>query len=59
MLITHDYVRTIIFALIPLILSIGIVPVISFAENVVITPVAFLVEVVINSHAFGSNQPAI
>ncbi len=34
MQITHDSVRTILFALIPLILSIGIIPVISFAENI-------------------------
>jgi hypothetical protein len=34
MQIAHDSMRTILFALIPLILSIGIIPVISFAQSI-------------------------
>ena len=34
MQIAHDSMKTILFALIPLILSIGIIPVISFAESI-------------------------
>jgi len=34
MQIAHDSMKAILFALIPLILSIGIIPVISFAENI-------------------------
>ena len=34
MQIAHDSMRTILFVLIPLILSIGIIPVISFAESI-------------------------
>jgi len=34
MQIAHDFMRTILFALIPLILSLGIIPVISFAQSI-------------------------